>query len=77
MRTLFTADFWKDAAERAAKTGAQFTIGGLGLGQVTDAFTIDWQMGVGFAVTGVVLSLLTSIASAGVGASGSASVLGD
>ena len=77
MSSLFTKAFWKDATERALKTAAQFTIGGLGLGQVADAWTIDWKIGLGFAITGLVLSLLTSIASAGVGSSGSASVLGD
>ena len=76
MRTLFTDDFWNDATERAIKTGAQFVIGGLGLGEITNAFSIDWQLGVGFGVTGVVLSLLTSVASAGVGQRGSPSITG-
>ena len=75
MRTLFTKDFWKDATERSIKTGAQFVIGGLGLGEITDAFSTDWQLGVGFGITGIALSLLTSIASAGVGARGDASLV--
>lgn len=75
MRALFTRNFWLDAVERALKTGAQFVIGGLGLGEITDAFAVDWRLGVGFGITGLALSLLTSIASAGVGQSGSPSML--
>lgn len=67
MSSLFTKVFWVDAADRAIKTAAQFVLGGLGLGEVTNAFSVDWELGVGFAVSGLVLSLLTSVASAGVG----------
>lgn len=73
-RALFTKTFWLDAVERAAKTAAQFAIGGLGLGEITNAWTIDWQLGVGFAVTGAVLSLLTSVASIGMATPGTASM---
>ena len=75
MRALFTKNFWLDAIERSLKTGAQFVIGGLGLGEISDAFTVDWRLGLGFATTGVVLSLLTSIASAGVGVRGDPTLL--
>ncbi len=75
MRALFTRNFWLDAIERSLKTGAQFVIGGLGLGEITDAFSVDWRLGAGFGITGVALSLLTSIASAGVGQSGSPSII--
>lgn len=75
VRALFTRAFWLDAAERAAKTAAQFAIGGLGLGEMTSAWETDWLLGLGFAATGAVLSLLTSIASAGAGSPGNASVI--
>lgn len=75
IRALFTRDFWLDAGERAAKTAAQFTLGGLALGEGVNAFAVDWQLGIGFALTGAALSLLTSIASAGVGDQGTASLL--
>lgn len=73
---LFKLAFWKDAIERSLKTGAQFVIGGLGLSEAgpVNAFDLDWQLGVGFALAGLALSLLTSIASAGVGARGTASL---
>ncbi len=67
MSSLFTKAFWVDAADRAIKTAAQFVLGGLGLGEWTNAFSVDWELGIGFAVSGLVLSLLTSVASAGVG----------
>jgi hypothetical protein len=59
--------FWKQTLERAVKSAAQFVIGGLALGEGLNAFDVDWQLGGGFAITGAVLSLLTSIASAPVG----------
>jgi len=72
---VFTKSFFKDLLERALKTAAQFTIGGLALGEGVDAFAVDWQLGLGFAVTGFVLSALTSIASAGIGTKGDASLV--
>lgn len=72
---MFTKSFFKDLLERALKTAAQFTIGGLALGEGVDAFAVDWQLGLGFAVTGFVLSALTSIASAGIGTKGDASLV--
>jgi hypothetical protein len=72
---MFAKAFWVDLIERACKTAAQFTIGGLALGEGVNAFNVDWMLGAGFAVTGFALSALTSIASAGIGARGSASVV--
>lgn len=62
--SIYTAAFWRAAAERAIKTAAQaavLAVGGDSL--AANALTFDWaQMG-GFAAGGFVLSLLTSIAS--------------
>jgi hypothetical protein len=76
-RPLFTVTFWVDAAERAVKTAAQSV---LLAGFASDAgpvnlFEFDWEAGLGFAAGGAVLSLLTSLVSAPLGESGTASVL--
>jgi hypothetical protein len=63
---LFTRNFWLDAAERAIKTAAQSAL--LVLGQDVlgfDVFSADWLNLAGFAAGGAMLSVLTSIASAG------------
>lgn len=73
---LFTTYFWRDLLERAVKTAGQFAIGGLALGEGVNAFNVDWQLGLGFALTGFVLSALSSIASVGVAVRGTASVVG-
>lgn len=65
MSALFTRQFWIEAADRAIKSAAQGVILGLGLGEGLNAFEVDWQLGLGFAAGGAVLSLLTSIANAG------------
>lgn len=64
--TLWTAAFWKAAAERAAKTFAQtlaavMTADGVGL---LDA---DWTARLSAAAGAALLSLLFSVASAGAG----------
>ena len=62
---MWTLAFWRAVAERALKTAAQsavLTVGADSLG--ANALTFDWvQMG-GFALGGLVLSVLMSIASA-------------
>lgn len=72
---MFKLLFWKDALERALKSAAQFAIGGWGLGTSTNAFDVDWMLGGGFAVTGFVLSILTSMASAPFGEGTSPSLI--
>lgn len=72
---MFTRAFWKDAVERAIKTAAQMVIGGGILGPTTDAFNVDWRLALGFAATGFVMSLLTSIASSAIGEKGTASLV--
>ncbi len=71
---MFTATFWKSAAERAIKTVAQALIAVLAA-TTFDWFTADWQAIAGTAATAGVLSLLSSIASAGIGDKGTASMV--
>ena len=72
--TMFTSSFWKSAAERAIKTVAQALIAVLAA-TTFDWFTADWQAIAGTAATAGVLSLLSSIASAGIGDKGTPSVI--
>lgn len=65
---MYTAKFWKDAFERAAKTAAQAVLLFLGADQLLDAVSADWGSAASFAVGGAVLSLLTSAVSAPLGA---------
>ena len=70
---MFTKAFWRDAAERALKTGAQSLAGALA------GYTIgqDWKAAlVGAAVT-TASSLLTSMASAPFGTKGTASLVSE
>lgn len=73
---MFTKEFWLDALERAIKTAAQFVIGALALSTDTfvNAFDLDWTNALGVAVTGAVLSVLTSLISAPFGQRGTASL---
>lgn len=58
---MFTTAFWRAATERAIKTGAQVAI--LTIGADTfNAVTMDWGQVGGFALGGVALSYLTSLA---------------
>lgn len=73
---MWTAAFWKDAAERAVKTAAQALLSLWLVGDVLfNIFTVDWGSALGVAAGAAVLSLLSSIVSAPVGQPGSASVL--
>jgi len=73
---MFTSSFWKSAAERAIKTVAQALIAVLAA-TTFDWFTADWQAIAGTAATAGVLSLLSSIASAGIGDKGTPSVIAE
>ncbi|MBC3186353.1 holin [Corynebacterium sp. zg-331] len=68
-----TRSFWTDTAERAIKTLAQALIAVLAVG--TPIYEIAWVEALGIAATAAVISVLTSIASAGVGESGTAAVV--
>lgn len=75
--SIFTRRFWRETAERAFKTAAQSAILAFG---ASDAFGVDLfslSIGpiVGFALGGAVLSVLTSVASAQVGDSDTASLV--
>lgn len=71
----FNAVFLKDAVERAVKTFAQTVVGLLGADTVLSVVDVDWGQMVGVGATAAVLSLLTSVASAGFGDNGTASVV--
>ena len=73
MNTLYTLAFWKDATERAIKSFAQAVILALG-GGAANVLTVDWYTVGGAGVGGMILSLLTSIASAGIADKGTASL---
>lgn len=59
-------NFWRQAAERAVKTAAQ-AIGLVLVGDGVNVLTLDWRVVVGSALTGFVLSVVTSVATAPVG----------
>jgi hypothetical protein len=63
---MSTANFWKQAAERAAKSAAQAVIGLLPLDHF-NALDFSWPLAGGVALGAAVLSVLTSIVTSGVG----------
>lgn len=71
---MWTAQFWKDAGERALKTFAQALIAVLGAGAV-DLMSVGWKQDLSVAGGAALLSLLTSIGSAKVGEPGSPSLV--
>lgn len=73
MNTIYSLAFWKDAGERAVKSAAQAAVLALG-GDALNAWSIDWQTTSGLGLGGAALSLLTSVASAGVANRGTASL---
>ncbi|KKL56685.1 hypothetical protein LCGC14_2242970 [marine sediment metagenome] len=60
---MWTLAFWKEAAERAIKTGGQFLLGFWFADQVAivGALELDFAGGLSIFVSGFVLSILTSI----------------
>lgn len=70
---MFTVGFWKDAAERAIKTFAQALVAAIAVG--TPIMELDFAQGAGIAATASLVSILTSIASSGVGDKGTASLV--
>lgn len=67
---MYTKAFWLDVAERAVKTFAQALLATVAVG--TPIFDLAWTQGLGIAATATVISVLTSIASYGVGEKGTA-----
>lgn len=73
---MFTGEFWKSAVERAIKTVAQALVAVVAATSF-DWFSADWRAVAGTAATAGVLSLLTSVASAGAGDKGTPSLVRD
>lgn len=73
---MFTWKFWREALERAVKSAAQapltvWTVGDVAL----NVFEMNWQLGFGVALGGAVFSILTSLATAPMGAPDSPSAI--
>jgi ABC-type enterochelin transport system permease subunit len=71
---MLTAQFWKDAAERAVKTAAQVAVAFLGADAV-NAFGVDYAQVAGLALGAAGVSILTSMASSIVGRPDEASLV--
>ena len=71
---MFTKSFIRQLAERAIKTAAQ-TAAALIAATSFDWFTADWKAIAGTIATATVLSILTSIASEGIGPKGTPSAV--
>jgi hypothetical protein len=68
---VWTKAFWKAAAERGIKTAAQSLILAWPVGDgLLNVLNVDWELGAGVAGGGFLLSILTSLVSAGVGNQG-------
>lgn len=73
--TIFTKIFWADASERAVKTIAQALLAlFVTSDQVFNILTVNWLQALGVAGGAGVISILTSIVSAKVTSSSSASL---
>ena len=69
--SILTREFAVDTLERAVKTFAQALLAVLAVG--TPLWDIPWTEALGIAATATVISVLTSVASAGLGTKGTAS----
>jgi hypothetical protein len=67
---LWTKEFWLDVAERAVKTFAQAVVAVLIASTVTSAFAVAWLPVIGTGLLAALISVLTSVASAGKSADG-------
>lgn len=75
---MLTIAFWKDTGERAAKTTAQTLLSLFLVGDVAfNLFEFHWGPALGVAAGAAVISVLTSVMSAGVGPSSSPSLVGE
>jgi len=72
---MLSASFWKQAAERAAKSAAQALLGLWALDGGFNVINVDLPLAAGVAGGAAVLSLLTSIVSAPFGADDSPSAV--
>lgn len=73
---MFTRQFWKSAVERCVKTVAQALIAVFAASQA-NILTADWKAVLATAGTAGLLSILTSIASDGIGPKGTPSLVDD
>lgn len=73
---MFTVSFWKDAGERSIKTFAQVAVSFLVIG-TTGVLDVDWVQVASISGVAALASILTSIASDGVGVKGTASLVRD
>lgn len=72
---MFTWKFWREALERAIKTTAQFALVTLGADTAFNVFETTWMPVLGFAASGFVVSILTSIVTGPMGAPASPSAI--
>lgn len=63
---MFSGLFWKDALERFIKTFAQALLAVFLVAPQTPIIGFDWPSALGLALTAGVISILTSVVSAGV-----------
>ena len=73
MSALTSSAFWSDAIERAVKTFAQTAVATITASGVLDLLTLNWGDILSIAGLAAVISLLTSVGSAGT--TGSASLI--
>ena len=64
--SFWTRAFWQAALERSIKTAAQSAILVIGADQV-NVIAVDWPEVAGFAAGGLILSVLTSVATSQLG----------
>ena len=69
---MWTSAFWKATLERAVKTFAQTAAGSFLVG--AGLLDVDWEACLSVSGAATVLSILTSVASAGTGGDGSPSL---
>ena len=70
MNTIWQMQFWKNTAELVLRGAAIAAATGMG-GSLVDAWHLNWATIGGMALSGAVLSLVTSLSSAQVGQKGS------
>lgn len=70
---MLSKSFWSDLVERAVKTFAQTLLAVLAVG--VPVWEMEWVSALGIAAGATVLSVLTSIASAGAGNQDTASLM--
>lgn len=71
---IWTASFWRQAAERAVKTAAQAGLAFFVVGE-TGVLDVDWTVAGSIAGAAAVASVLTSLASAPFGPADSPSLV--